>query len=83
MRSFLFVPGDSVRKFESAKKTAADALILDLEDSIAPDQKVIARGVTRGELSWLLDSNERTKHMLTLVGGTVYKRYRIYEKPLS
>ena len=31
MRSFLFVPGDSVRKFESAKKTAADALILDLE----------------------------------------------------
>ena len=47
MRSFLFVPGDSVRKFESAKKTAADALILDLEDSIAPDQKVAARGITR------------------------------------
>src|ERR1700736_2149768 len=50
MRSFLFVPGDSVRKFESAKKTAADALILDLEDSIAPDQKAIARGITRGML---------------------------------
>jgi citrate lyase subunit beta/citryl-CoA lyase len=47
MRSFLFVPGDSTRKFESAKKTAADALILDLEDSIAPDQKVAARGITR------------------------------------
>jgi citrate lyase subunit beta/citryl-CoA lyase len=47
MRSFLFVPGDSVRKFESAKKTAADALILDLEDSIAPDQKDAARGMTR------------------------------------
>src|SRR3954453_7518463 len=50
MRSFLFVPGDSVRKFGSAKKTAADALILDLEDSIAPDQKLIARGITRGML---------------------------------
>ena len=50
MRSFLFVPGDSVRKFESAKKTAADALILDLEDSIAPDQKVAARGITRDML---------------------------------
>src|ERR1700737_18411 len=50
MRSFLFVPGDSVRKFESAKKTAADALILDLENSIAPDQKAIARGITRGML---------------------------------
>lgn len=50
MRSFLFVPGDSLRKFESAKKTAADALILDLEDSIAADQKVAARGITRGML---------------------------------
>src|SRR3954453_20489336 len=51
MRSFLFVPGDSVRKFESAKKTAADALILDLEDSIAPDQKVTARRITREMLN--------------------------------
>jgi citrate lyase subunit beta / citryl-CoA lyase len=47
MRSFLFVPGDSVRKFENAKKTAADALILDLEDSIAPDEKVGARRTVR------------------------------------
>jgi len=42
-----------------------------------------ARGIDRAELSWLLDSNERMKHMLTLVGGTVYKRYRIYDKALS
>src|ERR1700759_1058403 len=51
MRSFLFVPGDSVRKFESAKKTAADALILDLEDSIAPEGKVAAPGITLGMLA--------------------------------
>lgn len=44
MRTFLFVPGDSTRKFDSARKTAADALILDLEDSVAPDQKAGARG---------------------------------------
>jgi citrate lyase subunit beta/citryl-CoA lyase len=50
MRSFLFVPGDSQKKFESAKKTAADALILDLEDSIAPEQKIVAREITRGML---------------------------------
>lgn len=43
----------------------------------------IARGVTSAELSWILDSNERMKHMLTLVGGRVYKRYRIYEKALA
>ena len=47
MRSFLFVPGDSQRKFENARKTAADALILDLEDSIAPDEKVGARRTVR------------------------------------
>jgi GNAT superfamily N-acetyltransferase len=42
----------------------------------------IPRGIVRGELSWILDSNERMKNMLTLVGGTIYKRYRIYEKAL-
>src|SRR6201996_2577577 len=50
MRSFLFVPGDSVRKFESARKTTADALILDLEDSIAPEGKVAARSIALGML---------------------------------
>jgi citrate lyase subunit beta/citryl-CoA lyase len=50
MRSMLFVPGDSVRKFESARKTAADCLIIDLEDSVAPDQKVGAREIVVGML---------------------------------
>ena len=36
MRSLLFVPGDSARKFEKARVSGADALILDLEDSVAP-----------------------------------------------
>ncbi len=44
MRSFLFVPGDSPRKFEKASAGAADALILDLEDSVAAGAKVAARG---------------------------------------
>lgn len=46
MRSFLFVPGDSPRKFEKASQGAADALILDLEDSVSPDRKDAARGLT-------------------------------------
>src|SRR3954469_12837500 len=50
MRSFLFVPGDSQRKFENAKKIAADALIIDLEDSIAPEEKVGARRTARDML---------------------------------
>lgn len=43
MRSFLFVPGDSDRKFEKARTGDADALILDLEDSVALPAKAAAR----------------------------------------
>jgi citrate lyase subunit beta/citryl-CoA lyase len=47
MRSMLFVPGDSPRKFEKASQGNASALILDLEDSVVADKKVEARGTTR------------------------------------
>ncbi len=43
LRSLLFVPGDSERKFVKAQASGADALILDLEDSVAPDAKGAAR----------------------------------------
>jgi citrate lyase subunit beta/citryl-CoA lyase len=43
MRSLLFVPADSPRKLEKALSTGADALIVDLEDSIAAERKVQAR----------------------------------------
>ena len=43
LRSLLFVPGDSERKFAKAQACGADALILDLEDSVAPSMKLGAR----------------------------------------
>ena len=43
LRSLLFVPGDSERKLAKAEGAGADALILDLEDSVAPDSKSAAR----------------------------------------
>src|SRR5271167_2555594 len=43
LRSLLFVPGDSQRKFARAKDCGADALILDLEDSVAGSEKAAAR----------------------------------------
>lgn len=43
MRSFLFVPGDQPQKLAKARGSAADALILDLEDSVAPVNKEAAR----------------------------------------
>jgi citrate lyase subunit beta/citryl-CoA lyase len=43
MRSFLFVPADSESKLEKAIASGADALILDLEDSISTERKAVAR----------------------------------------
>src|SRR6185503_13763312 len=43
MRSLLFVPGISERMILKAREAAADAVILDLEDAIAPEQKAEAR----------------------------------------
>ena len=43
LRSLLFVPGDSEKKFARAKDVGADVLILDLEDSVAPSMKEAAR----------------------------------------
>ncbi len=42
-RSVLYMPGSNVRALEKARGLGADALILDLEDAVAPDQKAVAR----------------------------------------
>ncbi len=42
-RSVLYMPGANERALEKAKELAADCLILDLEDAVAPDAKVEAR----------------------------------------
>lgn len=47
-RSVLYMPGSNGRALEKAKTIGADALILDLEDSVAPDQKAQARAQVAG-----------------------------------
>lgn len=61
MRSFLFVPGDSERKQAKALATAADVLILDLEDSVDVAQLPAARARVH-EL--LRSQPDRTKQQL-------------------
>ena len=51
MRSGLFVPGDSERKLQKAADSGADALFIDLEDSVAADAKEDARAITAGYLA--------------------------------
>jgi len=43
----------------------------------------MARGFTHGELSWVLDRNERVKHVIEMAGAKVNKRYRVYVKALD
>ena len=43
-RSLLFMPGSNARALEKARVLLADGIILDLEDSVAPDAKALARG---------------------------------------
>ena len=47
-RSWLFVPADSERKIGKALDSDADAIIFDLEDSVAPAQKAAARDILKG-----------------------------------
>lgn len=52
-RSVLYMPGSNARALEKGKTLAADGLIMDLEDAVAPDAKIDARtrvceGIARG-----------------------------------
>ena len=51
LRSMLFVPGHVDRFFDSAVKSTADALILDLEDSVPADKKGWARKTLKDKVS--------------------------------
>src|SRR5258707_14685796 len=42
-RSLLFMPGSNARALEKARNLPVDGIILDLEDSVAPDAKAMAR----------------------------------------
>lgn len=61
LRSWLFVPGDSERKQAKGRENPADALILDLEDSVAHDRQPIAREMVR---DFLQANPDRTRQQL-------------------
>lgn len=61
IRSLLFVPGDSERKLSKSLTVPADALILDLEDSVAPESKAQARKLTGEFLT--KHANDRKKQL--------------------
>lgn len=50
-RSYLFVPGDRPARYDKAMAAGADAVIIDLEDAVAPDAKATARRHLAGWLN--------------------------------
>jgi citrate lyase subunit beta/citryl-CoA lyase len=64
MRSLLFVPADSAKKLDKAMTSGADAVIIDLEDSIAPSGKAAAR---RSAADFLKDAVKSAKRPRVLV----------------
>jgi citrate lyase subunit beta / citryl-CoA lyase len=68
MRSFLFVPADSPKKLDKAMASGADALIVDLEDSIALEGKARARDSAAAFLKEAMASTARP-YMMVRVNG--------------
>ncbi len=65
LRSLLFVPGDRPDRMEKAVGTGADAVILDLEDSVALGQKALARE----EVSAFLKTSKRSTKLFVRVNA--------------
>ena len=51
LRSVLYIPGSKPRALEKARGLPVDAIIFDLEDAVAPDEKTAARGTLAGALA--------------------------------
>jgi citrate lyase subunit beta/citryl-CoA lyase len=68
MRSLLFIPGDSPKKLDKGLGSGADALLLDLEDSISPQRKVEARETTLAFLKQAVPVKERPRIYVRING---------------
>ncbi|MCC8397456.1 CoA ester lyase [Paraburkholderia sp. MMS20-SJTR3] len=80
-RSYLFVPGNRPERFDKAFAAGADAVILDLEDAVQPEQKLAARAavlsdvvVNVGRAAWVRINGSDTgwfrDDVATLAGQT-------------
>ncbi len=68
MRSFLFVPADGGPKLDKAMSSGADAVILDLEDSIVPERKDMARKAALDFLKSAQPKKDRPRLLVRING---------------
>ena len=74
------VPLMGVRR-EYQKSRLGAALALMVINACRPPG--LRRGIKEVELSWILEDNVGMRTILEGIGGRVYKRYRMYDKPLT
>lgn len=68
MRSLLFIPADSPKKLEKGLSSGADALILDLEDSISAERKAVARASAAAFLKDAQPTTQRPRLIVRVNG---------------
>jgi len=68
MRSLLFVPADGGAKLDKAMASGADAVIIDLEDSITPERKGAARAACHDFLKANADKTDRPRLLVRING---------------
>src|SRR6266852_2203154 len=68
MRSLLFVPADGGKKLDKAMTSGADAVIVDLEDSIAPERKAAARASAADFLKDAVKTANRPRLLVRING---------------
>jgi GNAT superfamily N-acetyltransferase len=78
--STLRVPLMGVRKqYQNSRVGAALALGV----IVAAREPAVNRGIRQAEMSWILEDNMGMRNIIESLGGTAYKRYRIYGKELG
>ena len=73
-RSMLFLPGNTPNIIQNGDALLSDAVILDLEDAVAPDQKDAARILVRNALKYLEFSTEEVIVRINSVDTAFWKR---------
>ncbi|HEY2137607.1 MAG TPA: CoA ester lyase [Xanthobacteraceae bacterium] len=68
MRSLLFVPADGGKKLDKAMASGADAVIVDLEDSIAPERKAAARDLAASFVRDVVGEAKRPRLLVRING---------------
>ena len=66
LRSMLFIPADSEKKLSKADSVVADALIFDLEDSVAAPRKQAGRDMAKEFMSSRPRADRKTKYYVRI-----------------